>query len=197
MFFFILMCLLLLFRFVFKNNNKQQQITTTISVAGVKEWHYDENRRSIFAREEGWIFWHSNGSSAFQSYTILLKGRRKRCWLKTTVEKIQVRIKQHKGGHIFKYFLRKGKYLLKRVFVSVLLLLFLLLLFLLLLCLKMLIFVLFYINPCVFTSTRDSWKFVVLAFVVVKFEVVWNISFVCCSVHHCDAWEVFQDHRSI
>ena len=90
----------------------------------------------------------------------------------------------YSNNAIIKYFLREGKYLLKRVFVSVLLLL-------LLLCLKMLIFVLFYINPCVFTWTRDSWKFVAL------YEVVWNISFVCCSVHHCDAWEIFQDHRSI
>ena len=68
----------------------------------------------------------------------------------------------------FKYFLRKGKYLLKRVFVSVLLLL-----LLLLLCLKMLIFVLFYINPCVFTSTRDSWKFVAV------YELLY---FCCCKV---------------
>ena len=67
-----------------------------------------------------------------------------------------------------KYFLRKGKYLLKRVFVSVLLLL------LLLLCLKMLIFVLFYINPCVFTSTRDSWKFV----------AVYELLYFCC----CKVW---------
>ena len=66
---------------------------------------------------------------------------------------------------LFKYFLRKGKYLLKRVFVSVLLLL---------LCLKMLIFVLFYINPCVFTSTRDSWKFV----------AVYELLYFCC----CKVW---------
>ena len=65
----------------------------------------------------------------------------------------------------FKYFLCKGKYLLKRVL--------LLLLLLLLLCLKMLIFVLFYINLCVFTSTRDSWKFVAVC------ELLY---FCCCKV---------------
>ena len=48
-----------------------------------------------------------------------------------------------------KYFLRKEKYLLKRVFVSVLLLL----LLLLLLCLKMLIFVLFYTRPQFFARS--------------------------------------------
>ena len=69
---------------------------------------------------------------------------------------------------------RKEKYLLKRIFVCVL--------SVLLLCLKMLIFVLFYIDPCVFTLTRDSWKFI-LNFSCCK---VWNISFVFCSVHHCD-----------
>ena len=81
------------------------------------------------------------------------------------------------------YISRKEKYLLKRVFVSVLLL-----------CLKMLMFVLFYINPCVFTSISASWICtcdLVCAFLV-KFE-----TFVWCSVDHCDAWEVFKDHRPI
>ena len=83
---------------------------------------------------------------------------------------IYFEIKQYRCEELlFKYFLRKGKYLLKRVFVSVLLLL-----LLLLLCLKMLIFVLFYINPCVFTSTRDSSKFV----------AVYELLYFCC----CKVW---------
>ena len=88
-----------------------------------------------------------------------------------------------KDMKIYSNISRKEKCLVKRVFV-----------FVFLLCLKMLMFVLFYINPCVFTSNSASWICtcdLVCAFLV-KFE-----TFVWCSVDHCDAWEVFKDHRPI
>ena len=82
----------------------------------------------------------------------------------------------------------KEKNLLKRVFVSILLLL--------LLCVSKCWYscyilhqpVRFYINP------RFMKICSVVELICVVVEVVWSI-FVCCFVYHCDAWEVFQDHR--